>query len=337
MIELKDIRVEFNRGGEATTAAVDGVSLSIKKGEVFGIIGSSGAGKSTLVRTINHLQKPTAGEIVIDGVSLNGEAGSGLRAARANIGMIFQHFNLWNAKTVGNNVAFPLKCAGWSKEARDVRVDEVLAFVGLLDKKNAYPQSLSGGQKQRVAIARALASHAHILLCDEPTSALDVETTSSVLKVLERANEEFGITIVVITHELEVVKSICDRVAVMSAGKVVECGDVYEIFARPCSETAQALVHESQGFDVPRELYEQEGTLLKLTYAGENATDPVLFEASSCFDVSLSILHGRIEYIAHKPLGVLYVLAQGSAVDVHGAISYLRGRVESLEVVRRAG
>lgn len=338
MIELKNVCVEFDRGrGRGTAVAVNDVSLSIKRGEVFGIIGSSGAGKSTLVRTINLLQQPTSGDVLIEGESLMQKTSQELREARGGIGMIFQHFNLWNAKTVAENVAFPLKCAGWDKARRDERISEVLEFVGLLDKKDAYPQSLSGGQKQRVAIARALASDARILLCDEPTSALDLETTASVLKVLERANRQLGITIVVITHELEVVKGICDRVAVMSAGRVVECGEVYDVFTRPQSDTAQGLVRQSQNFDLPREAYEGRGTLLKVTYAGETATEPVLFEVGSHFAVSLSILHGKIEYISHRPFGVLYVLAQGEAAEVSEAIDHLRGRVERLEVIHHVG
>ena len=206
MIELKNIQVEFSRDGASATAAVDDVSLTILEGEVFGIIGSSGAGKSTLVRTINLLQKPTSGDIVIDGASIVGQTGARLRETRCGIGMIFQHFNLWNAKTVYDNVAFPLKCARWSKQDIEERVVELLEFVNLEEKRDAYPQTLSGGQKQRVAIARALAANTRILLCDEPTSALDLETTKSVLDVLKRVNQQLGVTIVVITHELDVAK-----------------------------------------------------------------------------------------------------------------------------------
>ena len=233
MIELKNIQVEFSRDGASATAAVDDVSLTILEGEVFGIIGSSGAGKSTLVRTINLLQKPTSGDIVIDGASIVGQTGARLRETRCGIGMIFQHFNLWNAKTVYDNVAFPLKCARWSKQDIEERVVELLEFVNLEEKRDAYPQTLSGGQKQRVAIARALAANTRILLCDEPTSALDLETTKSVLDVLKRVNQQLGVTIVVITHELDVVKGICDRIAVMDGGRVVEQGETYEVFSNP--------------------------------------------------------------------------------------------------------
>ena len=242
MIELKNIQVEFSRDGASATAAVDDVSLTILEGEVFGIIGSSGAGKSTLVRTINLLQKPTSGDIVIDGASIVGQTGARLRETRCGIGMIFQHFNLWNAKTVYDNVAFPLKCARWSKQDIEERVVELLEFVNLEEKRDAYPQTLSGGQKQRVAIARALAANTRILLCDEPTSALDLETTKSVLDVLKRVNQQLGVTIVVITHELDVVKGICDRIAVMDGGRVVEQGETYEVFSNPQSEMLRGLV-----------------------------------------------------------------------------------------------
>lgn len=306
MIELKNLQVEFSRDG-ASAAAVDDVSLTIREGEVFGIIGSSGAGKSTLVRTINLLQAPTAGDIVIDSTSIVGQTGARLRETRRGIGMIFQHFNLWNAKTVYDNVAFPLKNAGWKKRSIEERVTELLEFVKLSEKRDAYPQTLSGGQKQRVAIARALAANTRILLCDEPTSALDLETTKSVLDVLKRVNEQLGVTIVVITHELDVVKSICDRVAVVDGGRLVEEGETYEVFSNPQSEMLRGLVRHSQNFALPSDVFEQSGSIVKLTYAGENATEPVLFEAGKLFDVRLSILHGKIEYINEKPFGILYV------------------------------
>lgn len=336
MIELKNLQVEFSRDG-ASAAAVDDVSLTIREGEVFGIIGSSGAGKSTLVRTINLLQAPTAGDIAIDGTSIVGQTGARLRETRRGIGMIFQHFNLWNAKTVYDNVAFPLKNAGWKKRSIEERVTELLEFVKLSEKRDAYPQTLSGGQKQRVAIARALAANTRILLCDEPTSALDLETTKSVLDVLKRVNEQLGVTIVVITHELDVVKSICDRVAVMDGGRVVEEGETYEVFSNPQSEMLRGLVRRSQNFALPSDVFEQSGSIIKLTYAGENATEPVLFEAGKLFDVRLSILHGKIEYINEKPFGILYVRAEGAHDQIDRATAHLKEQVEQLEVLKHAG
>ena len=283
------------------------MSLTILEGEVFGIIGSSGAGKSTLVRTINLLQKPTSGDIVIDGASIVGQTGARLRETRCGIGMIFQHFNLWNAKTVYDNVAFPLKCARWSKQDIEERVVELLEFVNLEEKRDAYPQTLSGGQKQRVAIARALAANTRILLC------------------------------VVITHELDVVKGICDRIAVMDGGRVVEQGETYEVFSNPQSEMLRGLVRHSQNFALPSGAFEQNGSIIKLTYAGENATEPVLFDAGKLFDVRLSILHGKIEYINEKPFGILYVRAEGANDQIDRATAHLRGQVEHLEVLKHAG
>lgn len=336
MIELRNVRVEFSRSG-LSTAAVDDVSLAVRKGEVFGIIGSSGAGKSTLVRTINLLQKPTSGDVLIDGVSIVGQTGARLRETRRNIGMIFQHFNLWTAKTVYDNIAFPLKDAGWKKPEIDARVTELLEFVNMSEKRDAYPRTLSGGQKQRVAIARALAANSRILLCDEPTSALDLETTKSVLDLLKRVNKHFGVTIVVITHELDVVKELCDRVAVMDNGKVVEEGDTYQVFAHPQSSTLQGLVRHSQNFVLPDDVFKNPGTVIKLTYAGENATEPVLFDAGALFGVRLSILHGKIEYIKEQPFGILYVRAEGDRSQIERTIAHLKKQVAQLEVLNHVG
>ena len=225
MIEFKDVEVEFNQHGQIFHA-VDHVSFEIQTGEIFGIVGASGAGKSTLLRTINLLQKPSHGDIIINGEIVSDYKGKKLRAIRQDSGMIFQHFNLWKSKTVYQNIEFVLKNAGWKAENIETRIHELLEFVNLLDKINEYPSKLSGGQKQRVAIARALANNTQILLCDEPTSALDVETTKTVLDLLKEINRKLNVTIIIITHELDVVKSICNRVAVMNEGKVVELGDV---------------------------------------------------------------------------------------------------------------
>ena len=336
MIELRNVRVEFSRGA-LSTAAVDEVSLAVREGEVFGIIGSSGAGKSTLVRTINLLQKPTSGDVLIEGVSIVGQTGARLRETRRNIGMIFQHFNLWTAKTVYDNIAFPLKDAGWKKPDVDARVTELLEFVNMSEKRNAYPRTLSGGQKQRVAIARALAANSRILLCDEPTSALDLETTKSVLELLKRVNKHFGVTIVVITHELDVVKELCDRVAVMDNGKVVEEGCTYQLFAHPQSSTLQGLVRHSQNLVLPGTIFKKTGTIIKLTYAGENATEPVLFDAGTIFGVRLSILHGKIEYIKEQPFGILYVQAEGDSSQIERTIAHLKEQVAQLEVLKHVG
>lgn len=231
MIELKNIQVEFSRDGASATAAVDDVSLTILEGEVFGIIGSSGAGKSTLVRTINLLQKPTSGDIVIDGAPIVGQTGARLRETRCGIGMIFQHFNLWNAKTVYDNVAFPLKCARWSKQDIEERVVELLEFVNLEEKRDAYPQTLSGGQKQRVAIAGVMAMKPRCIVLDEPTAMLDPNGRREVIKTVHELNRQEGITVVLITHYMEEVID-ADRVVVIDGGHVVMDGTPKEVFSR---------------------------------------------------------------------------------------------------------
>ena len=349
MIQIEKMNKVFHlKSGDVT--ALDNVTLNIGDGMIYGVIGYSGAGKSTLVRCLNLLETPDSGTLSVgdsgvialkDGKAYDAQGRKmtekKLGAMRRGIGMIFQHFNLWNAKTVYDNVAFPLKCARWSKQDIEERVVELLEFVNLEEKRDAYPQTLSGGQKQRVAIARALAANTRILLCDEPTSALDLETTKSVLDVLKRVNQQLGVTIVVITHELDVVKGICDRIAVMDGGRVVEQGETYEVFSNPQSEMLRGLVRHSQNFALPSGAFEQNGSIIKLTYAGENATEPVLFDAGKLFDVRLSILHGKIEYINEKPFGILYVRAEGANDQIDRATAHLRGQVEHLEVLKHAG
>ena len=241
MIQFKDVSVRFD-DGKVPLQAVKNVSFEIQDGDIFGIAGGSGAGKSTLLRTINQLQKTTSGSVVVNGKEVNGLKHKDLHLLRRDIGMIFQHFNLAESKTVYQNIAFSLEDAGWKKNDIEKRVDELLDFVKISDKKDVYPAKLSGGQKQRVAIARALANNTKILLCDEPTSALDAETTNSVLKLLREVNQKLGVTIVIITHELDVIKSICNKVAVMNNGQVVELGDVYEVFTNPTQEFTKELL-----------------------------------------------------------------------------------------------
>ena len=280
MIELKNIQVEFSRDGASATAAVDDVSLTILEGEVFGIIGSSGAGKSTLVRTINLLQKPTSGDIVIDGASIVGQTGARLRETRCGIGMIFQHFNLWNAKTVYDNVVFPLKCARWSKQNIEERVVELLEFVNLEEKRDAYPQTLSGGQKQRVAIARALAANTRILLCDEPTSALDLETTKSVLDVLKSFKSieppfyTFECTFKAFEHTFNTFERIF---SLMNGGRVsMSKPETYEVSpTRSRRDAASRTWCGTPKFALPKLARSgQNGSIIKLTYAGESAANP---------------------------------------------------------------
>jgi len=241
MIQIEQLTKIYNVH-RRKVVGVDRVSLSIDRGEIFGIIGHSGAGKSTLLRCLNLLERPTSGRIIIDGTDITTLSGVSLRHARLKIGMIFQHFCLIHSKTVFDNIAFALRAAGKTKAEIDARVQELLDMVGLSDKRDAYPSQLSGGQKQRVGIARALANNPSVLLCDEATSALDPATTSSILQLLKRINRELGITIVLITHEMEVIKEVCDRVAVMQDGRIIEIGRVYDLFTRPQQPLTRSFV-----------------------------------------------------------------------------------------------
>ena len=336
MVEFKDVSVVFHQN-KKTVEAVKHVSLKIEKGDIFGIVGGSGAGKSTLLRTINLLQPVTGGDVLVNGKSIVGYKGVKLRELRKGVGMIFQHFNLAENKTVFQNIAFVLKTAGWKKGDIQKRVRELLEFVKLSDKADVYPSKLSGGQKQRVAIARALANHTDILLCDEPTSALDAETTASVLELLREVNQKLGVTIIMITHELDVVKSICTRTAVMADGEVVETGDVYEVFTNPQHPFTQQLIGHTQHFDIPEEIRSSiSGPVVKLTYLGERAAEAVLSQTAADYNVRYNILHGKIEYIGTRPLGILYVNITGDSSDVEQTIRKLAERTYRTEVVFHA-
>lgn len=271
VIELDDVSVVFHEGGR-TVEAVKHVSLSVEKGEIFGIVGFSGAGKSTLVRTINLLERPTGGKVLIDGTDITGLKGATLRELRKKIGFIFQSFNLIANVTVGKNIEFALKAGGYPKSQWSDRIHELLRLVGLESKIDSYPSSLSGGQKQRVSIARALANKPEILLCDEATSALDLETTEGILALLQRINRELGITIVFITHQLDVAKQIFDRVAVMENGVVVEQGNTFDVFSAPKHPTTKALVERYLGIAVPPQLVPSlpAGTIVELRYKGSS-------------------------------------------------------------------
>lgn len=332
LIELKNINVVFNVKNTKVYAVKD-VNLKINKGEVFGIVGLSGAGKSTLVRTINLLQKPTSGKVIIDGKDITHLKGELLRKIRLNIGMIFQHFNLISGKTVYKNVEFVLKANNYPKNKRKQKVEELLKLVSLEDKAKAYPANLSGGQKQRVGIARALANNPQILLCDEATSALDLENTEEILNLLKRINKKYGITIVFITHEMEVAKTFFNRIAVMSSGKIVEINDVYSIFANPKDKVTKSLINKNLNIELSPGIEKliQVGELVKLYFKGDRSIDPLISDVSKKFNVNLSIIHGKIDYINDKPLGILIVNITGDKEEIAKAKLYMKENVSGIE------
>lgn len=333
MIEFRNTHVGFKQKKGSLTA-VDDVSFRIEKGEVFGIVGSSGAGKSTLLRTINLLQNVTSGSVLVEDADITGYRGKALRQHRRNIGMIFQHFNLADNLSVYDNIAFVLRTAGKSRAETKETVHKYLDLVGLSEKVDVYPSKLSGGQKQRVAIARALVGGAKILLCDEPTSALDAETTVSILNLIRTLSKQLGITVVIITHELEVIKSVCNRCAVMNDGKLVEVGGVYDVFTEPEESYTRQLLAHTQQHELPEDVVKNiDGLILKLTFRGPEANTPVISDVTKRFGIDFNILIGRIEYIEEKPLGVLYVNPVGEGRTIEQVLEYLRQNVEEVEVI----
>lgn len=303
------------KGSEAVVTALDGVTLDVPAGSVTGIIGRSGAGKSTLLRTINGLDRPSDGKVLIDGTDVGSLDTAGLRALRREIGMIFQHFALLSSRTVFDNIALPLELAGTPRAEIARRVDELIDLVGLADKRRRYPAELSGGQKQRVGIARALATRPRVLLSDEATSALDPETTRSILALLKHINALTGVTVVLITHEMHVIKEICDRVAVIEAGRIIETGEAYEVFAGPRTETTRSFVASVTGAALPdafaaRLMPHPEGaqqTVLRIVFTGDNATAPVISRLSRSLDVDVTVIAGQVDAIGGRPFGNLTV------------------------------
>jgi D-methionine transport system ATP-binding protein len=336
MIEIKNVTKIYSTR-KKQVVGVDNVSLTIQDGEIFGIIGYSGAGKSSLLRCLNLLERPTSGQVIIDGVDLTALNNQQLRQARLKIGMIFQHFYLVSSKTVFENVAFALKAAKKTKEEIEKRVNELLEMVGLSDKRDAYPSQLSGGQKQRVGIARALANDPTVLLCDEATSALDPSTTKSILTLLKKINRELGITIVLITHEMEVVKDICDRVAVMQNGKIIELGTVYDIFTNPKEELTKSFINSVLRFELPDHLLQKRtGTIVKIQFKGKIAEEAIVSDMLQAFKVKGNILHGKIEYIQEMPLGIFVMELTGEPEEIERAIHYISQRTNGLEVIAHA-
>lgn len=343
MIQLEHISKSFVTAS-GTVHAVQDVNLQIGEGEIFGIIGFSGAGKSTLVRCINLLERPTEGRVIVDGEDLTAMDLKKLREVRKKIGMIFQHFNLMRSRTVFQNIAFPLKKSGLSKAEKEKKIESLLELVGLSDKKDAYPSQLSGGQKQRVAIARALANDPKVLLCDEATSALDPQTTQSILKLLKQVNETLGITIVLITHEMAVVKDICDRVAIMEQGRVVEEGDTVSVFSHPKEAMTKNFIDTASNLGKIHDLIAEGHSLTEiqpgeqmvlLTYSGSNAGQPLISALAEKFSVSANIIYGNIDYLKGKPLGKLVVTLSGEKEAMDQAIDYIRSLGVEMEVMKR--
>lgn len=335
MIDIQDLSLTY-AGPQGPVHALKNINLHIQAGEVFGIIGRSGAGKSSLVRCMNLLNRPASGKMIVNGRDLLQLSDAQLRQARQEIGMVFQHFNLLSSRTVFDNAALPLELAGVSKAEIAQRITPLLELVGLAHLANRYPAQISGGQKQRVGIARALASNPRVLLSDEATSALDPETTRSILDLLRQVNRELGVTVVLITHQMQVIKQIADRVAVMEAGQVVELGAVLDVFTNPQQAITQSLIDEIVPQELPASVQQrvqalslglpagQSGQLLRLSYAGDSAYQPVLSHLIRELGLDLSILHGQIDDIQGQTFGSLAVFASGPPAQITAAIAYLQ-------------
>lgn len=340
MIKLTNIKKTFNTKQKQIHAIKD-VSLDIDDGEIFGIVGYSGAGKSTLIRIINQLEKQTSGNVIIDGVDITTLSEKELRKKRQSIGMIFQHFNLLWSRTVAQNIELPLEIAKIDKETRKQRVAQLINLVGLQGRENSYPSELSGGQKQRVGIARALANNPTILLCDEATSALDPETTDSILDLLSEINERLNLTIVMITHQMEVVQRICQRVAIMSDGEVVEIGSVKEVFEHPKEEITKKFVQNvDSGKNITKIQNDLKksypnGEILRLTFSGGNSDKPIIADAIRLTNLPISILDSNVSHTKSGMIGFTYIhISEGSEEDFNKFVNYLVKNYVKVEVVK---
>jgi D-methionine transport system ATP-binding protein len=320
--------------------AVDDVSLTINQGEIFGVIGYSGAGKSTFIRLINRLEEPSNGTISIHNKDITKMSATELRLKRQKIGMIFQHFNLLWSRTVFDNIAFPLEIAGVPKATRAEKVNELIQLVGLAGKENSYPSQLSGGQKQRVGIARALANDPEVLLCDEATSALDPETTDDILDLLVSINKKLQLTIILITHEMHVIQKICHRVAVMENGKVVESGDVLDVFVRPQSKTTKRFVQQLNPLEHDQASLKEfitsreDSEVVKLHFIGNNAKRALITDVIKQFDVEINILQGSIAPTREGAYGTLYIELNGSKDVLASSIQFMREQGVEVEVLQ---
>ena len=341
LIRFENLNKVFE--GKTKVEALQDVSLDIDTGDIYGIIGYSGAGKSTLVRMINALELPSSGKVYIEDKELGALTNKELRDVRKTIGMIFQQFNLLNSKTIYENVAIPLKLIGYPKDKIEARVDELLGFVGLQDKKKAYPDQLSGGQKQRVGIARALTTNPKILLCDEATSALDPKTTDSILDLLKEINEKMGVTIVVITHEMNVIRRICNKVAVMDYGKVVEVGSVVDVFTSPKSDIAREFVGNLIHDRIPEPLLpsiraiKNNHKILRIKLTNHEETEPLLWELNTKFKVKTNLLYCTINVIEGVVIGIMLVLFEGSEEEIAKCEQHIIDSGEEYEEVNIDG
>ncbi|MFP7297369.1 methionine ABC transporter ATP-binding protein [Neobacillus niacini] len=338
MISIKDVQKVFP-SKQGQLRAVDDVNLEIKEGEIFGVIGYSGAGKSTLIRMLNGLELPTSGSITVAGRVISKIRGSELRKARQEISMIFQHFNLLWSRTVSENIAFPLEIAGVKGTEKNKRVAELVKLVGLEGRENAYPSQLSGGQKQRVGIARALANNPKVLLCDEATSALDPQTTDSILELLVDINKRLGLTIVLITHEMHVIRKICHRVGVMEGGKIVELGSVLDVFKHPQQPITKRFVQQVTEPEETKETIEHlielypHGKVVQLSFVGESTEQPLITNIIRDFDVVINILQGKISHTQSGSYGTLFIHIDGEASEIQKAIDYIHLQQVGVEVI----
>ncbi|MEX3239583.1 methionine ABC transporter ATP-binding protein [Serratia quinivorans] len=339
MIVLSNVCKTFD-SAQGRVVAVDDVSLAVEAGQIYGIIGYSGAGKSTLIRLLNGLEAPTSGNIQVEGFEIAGARGDQLRQARLKISMVFQHFNLLWSRTVSQNIAFSMQIAGVPKAQINPRVAELIALVGLQGREDAYPSQLSGGQKQRVGIARALANNPGVLLCDEATSALDPQTTDSILDLLLDINRKLNLTIVLITHEMHVVRKICHRVAVMENGRIVEEGPVIDVFTRPQQPITQQFVKQVSQYQETEENFNPllaqhlPGVIFKLTFVGVQTHQAVISDVILRYKVSINILHGKISQTLNGSFGELYIHVEGNDLQIDSMLKLLREQQIAVEVIK---
>ena len=338
VIEILNVEKVF-KNKKSEVHALRNVSLKVEKGDIFGIVGYSGAGKSTLLRLVNLLEKPTSGSVKVEEREIINLSEKELNILRKNIGMVFQQFNLLESQTVYQNLKIPLIISGTPKNSIDKRIEELLDFVGLKDKKNSSVSKLSGGQKQRIGIARALATHPKILLCDEATSALDPKTTKSILQLLKKINNEFGITILLITHEMEVVKEICNKVAVMQDGEIKEQGNIIEIFTNPQENITKNFISSIINNNIPESLKEELDLnlpVVKLTFLGEKSGQPLISEINKKFDISTKILSASVNELSNTILGVLVVQLEGNPAIINEVEEFIKNRgvkIERMEII----